>query len=161
MSLSTNKTYGRAAALGLVAGMRSMYAPAVLTHIYSRNTTEQLKNSPLQWLQTIPASKVFKVLAVAELVGDKMPSAPNRTAAPGLIGRIIAGGLCGAAVFKGENKNALIGGLIGGAMATASTFGCFMLRRQVVKNSRLPDPVIGACEDILTIAAGVTIVSKL
>ncbi|RFZ94268.1 DUF4126 family protein [Mucilaginibacter conchicola] len=161
MSLSVAKTYSRAAGLGLIAGMRTMYAPAVLSHLYSRHPSANLKDSPLKFLQTIPTSKVFKVLAAGELVGDKLPTAPDRIAKPGLIGRIVSGALCGAAVFKGENQNAVIGGFIGGMAAFGSSFGCFFLRKAIVSNTRVADPVVGVCEDALTVAAGIAIINHL
>jgi uncharacterized membrane protein len=39
---------------------------------------------------------IFTLLAVVELVADQLPSTPSRTAPPGLIARIVLGGLSGA-----------------------------------------------------------------
>nr|WP_294943125.1 DUF4126 family protein [uncultured Mucilaginibacter sp.] len=147
----------KAAALGLIAGMRTFYAPAVLTHMYSRHPAKHLNGSPLAFMQTITASKVFKVLAAGELVGDKMPTAPNRTAVPGLVGRALSGILSGAVVYKASGKHPIIGALIGGATAVASTFGCFFLRKAVGKSTGLPDPYIGVIEDALVIGTGITV----
>ncbi|RWY54193.1 DUF4126 family protein [Mucilaginibacter gilvus] len=148
---------GKAAALGLIAGMRTFYAPAVLTHLYSRHQAESLAGSPLEFMKSITASKVFKVLAAGELIGDKLPNTPNRTAIPGLVGRALSGILCGAVVYKAEGSSPLIGGLIGGAASIASTFGCFFLRRGIGKSTKIPDPYIGAIEDALVIGAGIAI----
>ena len=151
---SAASLFCQAAGLGLIAGMRTFMAPAVASHIYSRHPTKHLRHTPLKFMQTIIASKVFKVLAGAELIGDKMPNAPNRTDAPGLTGRTLSGILVGATVYKASGKQALIGGLIGGAAAVASTFGCFFLRRAISRRKYLPDAVVGGMEDVLTIAIG-------
>jgi uncharacterized membrane protein len=55
--------------------MRTFSAPVVVSHVYSRHPSKQLKNTPAQFMQSIATSKVFKVLAAGELVGDKMPFA--------------------------------------------------------------------------------------
>ena len=160
MAAILQSPFGKAAALGLIAGMRTFYAPAVLTPIYSRKPAESLAGSPLEFMQSITASKVFKVLAAGELIGDKMPNAPNRTALPGLVGRALSGILSGAVVYKATGKQPVIGGLIGGATAVASTFACFFLRQAVVKRTEVPDPVVGAIEDAFVVAAGIALSGK-
>ncbi|RFZ84634.1 DUF4126 family protein [Mucilaginibacter terrenus] len=157
MNITPDKAFLQAVGLGLVAGMRTMYAPAVASHMYSRHKSRYLRHDPLSFMQSITASKIFKVLAAGELVGDKLPTAPNRTSAPGLIGRAISGMLVGSVVYRANGKPPVVGGLIGGAAAVASTFGCFLLRRAVVKSTKIPDPYIGAVEDVLVIAAGAAI----
>jgi len=155
MKLSITKAFRQAAGVGVIAGMRAFMAPAVISHMYSRHPSARLKDTPLKFIQTIGTSKVFKVLAAGELVGDKLPTAPNRTDLPGLTGRILSGAFAGATVYKVEGKNGVIGGLIGGVAAAASTFGCFFLRKALAKNTFIPDAVIGGIEDALVIGAGV------
>lgn len=151
----------KAAGLGAIAGMRTFSAPVVVSHVYSRHPSKNVDNSPLHFLQTIPTSKVFKVLAAAELIGDKLPFTPNRTNTGGLIGRFAAGALCGAAVYQAGHKMPVIGGLIGGTAAIATAFGCMFLRVGLGKKTRLPDAVIGAFEDAIAITAGTAIAKQL
>ena len=40
---------------------------------------------------------IFSVLAIGELISDKLPNTPSRKAPPGFIARIVTGGLSGAA----------------------------------------------------------------
>lgn len=157
MKIKITKAFRQATGLGIIAGARTFMAPAVLSHMYSRHPSRYLNDTPFEFMQAIPTSKVFKVLAAGELMGDKLPNAPNRTAVPGLVGRTVSGILVGATVYKAHRKNAFIGGIIGGASAAASTFGCFLLRRAIGKHTPIPDPVTGAVEDIITITAGVVI----
>ncbi|TSD66836.1 DUF4126 family protein [Inquilinus sp. KBS0705] len=157
MKSSATNPFTQAAGLGLIAGMRTFIAPAVISHMYSRHPSKKLRKSKLDFLQTITTSKIFKVLAAGELIGDKLPTAPNRTAAPGLIGRALSGAVAGAAVYRVAGKNMVVGSLIGSAAAVASTFGCFFLRKALAKTKIIPDALVGGIEDALAISAGIAI----
>jgi uncharacterized membrane protein len=161
MKLKLTPAFRQAAGLGIIAGMRAFSAPAVISHVYSRHPSKNLAYTPLQFIQNITTSKVFKVLAAAELVGDKLPYTPNRTSPGGLTGRFLSGALCGAIVYKAGDKSAFLGGLIGGVTAVASAFGCMLLRVGLGKYTRIPDPVIGVIEDAIVITAGVAIAKDL
>src|ERR1700724_4250729 len=83
--------------LGVVAGLRSFTAPAVLAWAAHRGWL-RLHGTPLSFMASTAATVIFILLAVGELIADQLPSTPSRTAPPGLIGRIVMGGLCGAGV---------------------------------------------------------------
>src|SRR5579864_2087519 len=81
--------------IGMVAGLRSLTAPAVVawaSHLGWIN----LHGSPLAFMGTVWAVGIFTTLAVVELVADQIPTAPPRTAPVGLGARIITGALSGA-----------------------------------------------------------------
>ena len=161
MEAKLTHAFMQAAGLGIIAGMRSFSAPAVISHVYSRHPSKGLGYTPLQFIQSITTSKVFKVLAASELVGDKLPFTPNRTSPGGLTGRFLSGALCGATVYKANNKNLFIGGLIGGTSAIASAFGCMLLRTGLGKRTGIPDPVIGVIEDAIVVTAGIALAKDL
>jgi len=52
----------------------------------------------LAWIGATPLVVTSSLAALAELVLDKQPNAPSRTTPPGLLARIILGGLTGACV---------------------------------------------------------------
>src|SRR5579862_8789575 len=84
--------------IGIVAGLRSMTAPALVcwgAHLGWIN----LYNSPLSFMGSAVAVGIFTLGAIGELVADKLPNTPARTAPVGLIARIITGGLCGACIY--------------------------------------------------------------
>ena len=83
--------------IGVVCGLRSLTAPAVMAWAAHRGWIE-LGHTRLHFLGSLAAVAVFTVGAVVELVSDKLPKAPNRTAPVGLIARIVLGALCGAAL---------------------------------------------------------------
>jgi len=85
--------------IGVIAGLRTMTAPAVVAWAANRHWLN-LHNSPLALMGSTAGVAVFVVLAIGELVVDKLPSTPNRTRLLGLIGRSVLGGLSGAAVAR-------------------------------------------------------------
>ena len=76
---------------------------------------------PLSLIGSVPSVAIFTVLAIMELVADKLPNTPNRTAPVGLIARILTGGLTGACVAAG-GAQALAGAVLG---AVGGVVGCF------------------------------------
>jgi uncharacterized membrane protein len=47
---------------------------------------------PLSLIGSLPAVIILSLLALTELILDKLPNTPNRTAPLGLIARIVTGG---------------------------------------------------------------------
>lgn len=137
--------------------MRSMAAPAVSSRMLSRRHSKKLERSPLNFMQSNITANVMSGLAVSEFVGDKIPTAPDRISAPGLIGRCLSGALSGAGIYKASGGKWYAGAALGGAVAIAATFGSFYLRGAVVKHSHLIDPVVGAIEDAIVLGTGVVL----
>ena len=147
-------TYLQAACLGVIAGMRSMGAPALVSDHLARTPSPDLEHSPLRWMGTTKTATVTKFLAAGEIVGDKMPFAPDRIAPGPLFGRIMSGGLSGAALCSADGKRAEVGAAIGVAAAVAGAFGFFHLRRTLGQKTAVADPVWGAVEDVLAFGGG-------
>ena len=127
-------------AIGVVAGLRSMTAPAVVAWA-ARLGWLNLQGSPLAWIGSTVAVVVFTLGALAELVADQLPKTPARTKPIGLTARIVMGGLSGACLCAASGVHrpvrAVLGGIGGivGAFAGYEHYG----PRQVL---RVPDPVI-------------------
>ncbi len=100
-------------------------------------------------------------MALGEFVGDKMPSAPNRIATPGLVFRSLSGAVAGASIYKASGGNIYAGALLGGVTAVAATFGSFFLRKAIVKQAHLIDPVIGGIEDAIVLGAGIGLAESM
>jgi uncharacterized membrane protein len=156
----SSKSFWQALSLGVLAGMRTTSAPVIANQILIKHPSKNLSKSPLKFIGSKKAGTAFKVSAVGELVGDKLPFTPNRIEPGGIIGRCLSGGLVGAAIFKTNKDNAFIGALIGSAAAFAGTFGSYYLRREIVKRTDIYDPLIGALEDALVIGAGIALVKS-
>jgi uncharacterized membrane protein len=92
-----NENYFLAMALGIgiVAGLRSLTAPAVVAwaaHLGWLN----LQGSSLAFMGSTAAVGMFSLLALGELIADKLPGIPRRTAIAPLLARICTGALSGA-----------------------------------------------------------------
>ncbi|MCC3154914.1 DUF4126 family protein [Hymenobacter sp. BT770] len=142
-----------------LAGMRSMSAPAFLSHYLSRQPHAGLDGSPLRFMQKPLTAKVLKAMAAGEMVADKLPGMPDRIAPPVLLGRLLSGALVGAAWYKARHGSALSGGLLGGLGAVASTFISYALRVGISKQADVPVGLVGVGEDALVVAGGSALLS--
>src|SRR5258708_3941574 len=145
--------------IGVVAGLRTMSAPAVVAWAANRHWLN-LHNSPFAFMGSTAAVAVFTVLALGELVVDKLPSTPNRTKLLGLIARSVTGGLSGAAVAASGAQSIALGAVLGVAGAIAGTFMGHEVRKRIVRALRVPDFVIALFEDAVAIGGGHLIVSR-
>jgi uncharacterized membrane protein len=145
--------------IGIVAGLRSMTAPAVVSWA-ARLHRLDLQGSQLAFLASAAAAYTFSALGIGELVADKLPFVPNRTSPLPITFRILSGAVCGAALGISANRLIVQGALLGGLGAVNGAFGGFHVRRLLVKYLRIPDLGIALAEDALAIAAGVFIVSR-
>ena len=98
--------------VGVVAGLRSLTAPAVVAWAAHRNWIN-LRNTILSFMGSTSAVVIFTLLAVVELIADKLPSTPSRTKPLGLIGRIVLGGLSGAGVAVSGAQFIVLGAVLG------------------------------------------------
>jgi uncharacterized membrane protein len=145
--------------IGVVAGLRSLTAPAVVAFA-AHHGWINLHNSPLSFMGSTAAFTIFVLLALGELVSDKLPSTPSRTAAPGLIARVVTGGLCGACLALAGAQSLALGVVLGLAGGLVGTFGGYQLRTGLVKALKVPDFVIALAEDAVAIGGGLFIVSR-
>jgi uncharacterized membrane protein len=145
--------------IGVVAGLRSLTAPAVLAWAAHRNWLN-VHSTPLSFMASTAAMVIFILLAVGELIADQLPSTPSRTAPPGLIGRIVMGGLCGAGIAAAGPQSLVPGAILGIAGALIGTFGGYRARTGLVRALKVPDLVIATLEDVVAIAGGLFIVSR-
>jgi uncharacterized membrane protein len=145
--------------IGVIAGLRTMTAPAVVAWAANRQWLN-LHNSPLAFMRSTTAVAVFTVLALGELVLDKLPSTPNRTRLLGLIGRSLLGGLSGAAVATSGEQPIALGVVLGVAGAIAGAFTGYEIRKRLVRALKIPDVVIALFEDAVAIGGGLLIVSR-
>lgn len=145
--------------LGAVAGMRSITAPALLSSSLRQHPSGRLAHSALSWLQTPAAANILKTLAGAEMVGDKLPNAPDRTELPVLTGRALSGALVGAVLYKTNRGSLLTGAVVGSLGAVVGSYAALYLRKLASQRTALQEPWTGLVEDALTVAAGKAVLS--
>jgi uncharacterized membrane protein len=145
--------------VGVLAGLRSLTAPAVVAFA-ARQGWMNLANTPLAFMGSTAAFAIFALLALGELVADKLPSAPSRTAALGLGARIVTGGWCGASIALAGSESLILGAALGIAGGLAGTYGGYQARTGLVRALKVPDFVIAVLEDVIAIGGSLLIVSR-
>ena len=141
--------------IGVVAGLRALTPLAVISWA-ARLGWLPLQGTWLAFLGFAVTPYIFTVLAIAELIVDKLPQTPSRKAAMPFVVRIVSGSLCGAAL--GMPSLSSIGGGVAGALgAVAGTLGGYKFRSQLVKAIGGRDLPIALLEDAIAIVAAVLI----
>ncbi len=157
---SRNRAPWSAAALGLVAGMRSQLPLAMLANAASAGQFAAGNDGVLSHLRSKWAPAVFDTLAAGEIAADKLPFVPPRTGAGSLAGREMTGALAGAAIFRNAGRPAPVGLALGIVGAAAGTFGGYYARSFLSKRTGLPDLVWAVAEDALAIGLGTFAVKR-
>ncbi len=157
--MSTATVLALAFAIGLIDGLRSMTAPALVAWA-ARWKWLDLHNSVLAFMGSAVAAYILAAAAIIELVVDKLPNTPSRKAALGLTARIAFGGLSGAAICVAGNQAIAVGALLGIAGAMAGAFVGYEVRTRLVKALSVPDFVIAVLEDAFAVGVGFFIVSR-
>jgi len=146
--------------LGCICGLRSLTAPAVVcwaAHfgwLRFAGTRLGLLDRPMILI-------AVTVLAIGELIADKLPKTPSRTAPLGLIARIVLGAGSAAALAvsaQGALTLAVVAGSFGGVVGA---FAGYNVRHTLVTRLGLPDFVVALAEDVVAIVGGMLIVSHL
>ena len=107
--------------IGIVAGLRTMTAPAAVSWAAYLGWLP-LQNTPLAFLGYVAVPYVFTLLAIGELIADQLPKTPSRKVPMQFGARIVSGALCGAAI--GAAAGTLAGGLVAGVIgAVIGTLG--------------------------------------
>lgn len=140
--------------IGVVAGLRSLLAPAVLSWAAALGWIV-LDGTWVRWLAHPAAVAVLTVLAVVELVFDQLPGTPDRTTPVPFLGRLVCGGFAGAVVGTawGYPFGGLGTGLIG---AVLGTLGGAAFRAGLTARAGRP-ALVALAEDLLAVAGGVMV----
>jgi uncharacterized membrane protein len=141
----------KVAGLSGIAGMRSMSGPAFLAlddKALARTRIGRIISQSQKLKSTLQA------MAVAELIFDKLPVAPKRTAALSLIARAASGALVGASLYATAKESPVIGALLGGCSAVAAAKASYEIRRLLTKHAHIPDTIVAIAEDAIVISRG-------
>ena len=152
-------TYVGAFLIGMIAGLRSLTAPAAVSWA-ARLGWVHLENTWLAFLGAPITPYIVSVLALGELIIDKLPKTRSRKAPASFAARIVTGALCGAAL--GAASQALLGGLLAGVLgAVTGTLGGYEARIRAGKAVGGRDLPIALVEDAIAIGGAFWIISRL
>ena len=152
-----NYVFVLALGIGIVAGLRSFTAPAVVAwgaHL----TWLNLHGSPLAFIGSTTAVAIFSLLAIGELIADKLPTIPKRTAPAPLLARVVTGGLCGACLFAAAGQPLIGGALLGAIGGIVGAFLGYGIRSRLDLHIR--DLVVAVCEDVVAVGLALFLVSR-
>jgi uncharacterized membrane protein len=144
--------------IGFFGGLRSLTAPAATAWAVYLGWLKI--DRPLSLIGSLPVVAIFTLLAIGELVADKLPQTPSRTAPPGLIARIMMGGLTGACIAAGGAHGIVPGILLG---AVGGVVGCFVgyrSRTGLVHALTTRDIYVALAEDVVAILGSLWVVSQ-
>ena len=136
--------------LAAATGARSMTGLAATARsLASRGSNGDLPQ-PARFLATPRVATAMAMLAALELVADKLPAIPDRTDPGPLLGRVLAGGLIGAAIAAADDRDRARGMLVGAVAAFAGAHVGFQLRRELIEWLR---PTVAALVEDAAVSA--------
>lgn len=122
----------RSMLMGFVAGQRSMTPLAALACAAQQGTLPY--DNPEARLMAHPVISAGGVtMAAAEIAGDKMKTAPDRTVFLGLLARTITGGFAGAALAPPRRQ--LEGAALGIGAAVVSSYIGLSARKRAMEHA--------------------------
>jgi uncharacterized membrane protein len=146
--------------LGWVDGLRSLTAPALVCWAAHLGWLH-LAGTRLAFINHRSTLIVFTLLAVVELIADKLPNTPARTAPLGLIARIVLGGACGLGLATSAGTSLPFPVLLGSMGALFGAFVGYHSRHLIVTKALVPDLAVAVAEDVIAIASGLLILSYI
>jgi len=146
--------------LGCLTGLRSL-TPSAAVCWAAHLGWLHFAGTKLAFLGHPAALIIFTLLALLELIADKLPNTPARTAPLGLSARIVLGCLGGVALATSAGGNLLVAAILGIAGALVGTFAGYRIRRDLVLLAHLPDLAVAIAEDVIAVAGSLLIVSHI
>ncbi len=151
----------RALLIGITAGMRSQVPGAVLAW---RQDDAPFYASWRRWpvLRSAWGRRVLMLSAAGEAVADKTPAVPPRTKPGPLFGRMLFGGIAGAAIgSERRGKGPLLRGVLFGALGgLLGSYGGMRARGSVVQMTGLPDQVVAVFEEVAAVSIANRAITK-
>jgi uncharacterized membrane protein len=117
--MTTNGIYLAALLIGVIAGLRTLMAPAAVSWAAYLGVF-RLEHTRLAFLGFWITPWVLTAAAIVELLIDQLPTTPSRKTPVQFGGRIVSGALCGAAVATTQASWALglAAGVVGAILGT-------------------------------------------
>jgi uncharacterized membrane protein len=146
--------------LGCLTGLRSLTPPAAVcwaAHLGWLN----FAGTKLAFIDSPVTLILLTLLAVAELIADKLPKTPARTAPLGLIARLVFGCLCAVALATNAGGKLLVPAVVGVGGALLGTFVGYKTRHALALRAHIPDFTVAIAEDVIAVAGSLLIVSHL
>lgn len=139
--------------IGFFGGLRSLTAPAAAA--WAAYLGRLKLDTPLSLIGSGWSAAIFTALAIGELIGDKLPHTPSRTAPPGLIARIVMGGLTRAWVAAAGAQGVNVGALLGALGGIAGCFLGYKARTGLLQVLATRDLYVALSEDLIAVGGSI------
>lgn len=157
----TTRTLITAAGFGALAGMRSLAAPALLSHELAQGRMRAGHGAAARLFSAPVTSRTLGILAAGEMAADKAPWIPARIDPVPLAGRALLGALGGALIASQRGGASSTAAILGAAAAVGVATAMYTLRRLARRRLPFPDTMLGLAEDGLVLALGARLRSAL
>jgi uncharacterized membrane protein len=145
--------------IGVFAGLRAL-TPAAATSWAAYLGWLNVQNTWLAFMGFAYTPYILSVLALIELVTDKLPATPSRKVPMQFGTRLAIGALCGGAI--GLTGGSLVGGVLAGVVgALAGTLGGSALRGRLTQANGGKDLPVALFEDAISIGGAFVVVSLM
>ncbi len=142
----------RSILIGIIAGQRAMTPLSIVAGEAAKGRLGA--DMPGAALLSHPLGRSAAVtLAAAEMAGDKMKTAPDRTVIAGLAARTLTSAFAGAALATPETRKR--GAVLAVAAALASSYAGLALRKRAMR--RYGQTATGFVEDAALVAGGLAV----
>jgi uncharacterized membrane protein len=149
--------------IGGVSGLRSLTGIAMITILAQRGWPHlgwlHLGGTGLSFLTKPTAMYIFVLLAIGELIADKLPVVPPRIQPGPLAARFLLGAFCGSALAVAAGMPWIFPAAIGGVCAVLGAYAGYWLRHSITSHG-IKDLPVALLEDATAILLALFAVSR-
>ncbi|MFL6515414.1 MAG: DUF4126 family protein [Chthoniobacterales bacterium] len=143
--------------IGFFSGLRS-FAPLALISWMAIWGWTPVAGSPFWFVGTEVFAIVISVLAVLELIADKLPKTPARIQVMPLIARLVTGSIAGGALSISAGQSWPVACALAALGSVTGAFSGYYSRKAVVRTLHVPDFFVALVEDLITIGGTLVLV---
>jgi len=143
----------RSLLMGMIAGMRSL-TPVAAISLAARRDLLPGNTRIARLVGGRAFSSAAVALAAGELLGDKLPIAPDRIVAAGMAARVLSGAVAGIVLAPREQQR--VAAVLSAAAAVGAAYLTFGLRKRAIR--RYGQTSTGIVEDALAVAGAYLLV---
>jgi uncharacterized membrane protein len=154
------QVYTGAMALGVVAAMRTMSAPALISQAANKGQLA-IKGSKLEFLNGAGAASTTALLAAGELIAHKLPSIRHRTPAHPIAARAISGALSGAVLCAARKRSPWVGAFFGALGAIGAAYAARYVQQGLKEKLHLSDTLLALAEQGIVTTTALLITSRM
>ncbi|HOA22387.1 MAG TPA: hypothetical protein PK801_06210 [Aggregatilineales bacterium] len=157
-SMVEQRTDPKLFGLSVISAMRGAAGPALLAQDFNRRKPPTLAGTQFDFLASETTAGLLSMMAVGEMVLDKMPFAPARISPLPLAGRMASGALVGAALSAEQGEDVTRGAIRAALITAVATFVLYFVR--IVLGKSFSTLLSGMLEDAVVLAYGWSLIER-